>query len=1470
MFLLALEHGSQTLQSGRCKRARKANKNMAHRHCRVEGARERGRPTRTSLTDIAEWKVQESEEGQQEHGSQTLQSGRCKRARKANKNMAHRHCRVEGARERGRPTRTWLTDIAEWKVQESEEGQQEHRSQTLQSGRCKRARKANKNSLTDIAEWKVQESEEGQQEHGSQTLQSGRCKRARKANKNIAHRHCRVEGARERGRPTRTSLTDIAEWKVQESEEGQQEHRSQTLQSGRCKRARKANKNIAHRHCRVEGARERGRPTRTWLTDIAEWKVQESEEGQQEHRSQTLQSGRCKRARKANKNMAHRHCRVEGARERGRPTRTWLTDIAEWKVQESEEGQQELPGSQTLQSGRCKRARKANKNWLTDIAEWKVQESEEGQQELPRSQTLQSGRCKRARKANKNMAHRHCRVEGARERGRPTRTSLTDIAEWKVQESEEGQQEHRSQTLQSGRCKRARKANKNMAHRHCRVEGARERGRPTRTSLTDIAEWKVQESEEGQQEHGSQTLQSGRSSERVLVGLQELALLHLPLCNARERGRPTRTCWPSSLTDIAEWKVQESEEGQQEHGSQTLQSGRCKRARKANKNMAHRHCRVEGARERGRPTRTWLTDIAEWKVQESEEGQQEHGSQTLQSGRCKRARKANKNMAHRHCRVEGARERGRPTRTWLTDIAEWKVQESEEGQQEHGSQTLQSGRCKRARKANKNLAHRHCRVEGARERGRPTRTWLTDIAEWKVQESEEGQQEHRSQTLQSGRCKRARKANKNMAHRHCRVEGARERGRPTRTWLTDIAEWKVQESEEGQQEHGSQTLQSGRCKRARKANKNMAHRHCRVEGARERGRPTRTWLTDIAEWKVQESEEGQQEHGSQTLQSGRCKRARKANKNIAHRHCRVEGARERGRPTRTWLTDIAEWKVQESEEGQQEHGSQTLQSGRCKRARKANKNMAHRHCRVEGARERGRPTRTWLTDIAEWKVQESEEGQQEHGSQTLQSGRCKRARKANKNMAHRHCRVEGARERGRPTRTWLTDIAEWKVQESEEGQQEHGSQTLQSGRCKRARKANKNLAHRHCRVEGARERGRPTRTWLTDIAEWKVQESEEGQQEHGSQTLQSGRCKRARKANKNMAHRHCRVEGARERGRPTRTWLTDIAEWKVQESEEGQQEHGSQTLQSGRCKRARKANKNMAHRHCRVEGARERGRPTRTSLTDIAEWKVQESEEGQQEHRSQTLQSGRCKRARKANKNMAHRHCRVEGARERGRPTRTWLTDIAEWKVQESEEGQQEHGSQTLQSGRCKRARKANKNMAHRHCRVEGARERGRPTRTWLTDIAEWKVQESEEGQQELGSQTLQSGRCKRARKANKNMAHRHCRVEGARERGRPTRTWLTDIAEWKVQESEEGQQEHGSQTLQSGRCKRARKANKNMAHRHCRVEGAHVLVGLPHSLDLPLCNVCEMFLLAFLALLASLCDVLVGLPRSLARTLQL
>ena len=174
---------------------------------------------------------------------------------------------------------------------------------------------------------------------------------------------------------------------------------------------------------------------------------------------------------------------------------------------------------------------------------------------------------------------------------------------------------------------------------------------------------------------------------------------------------------------------------------------------------------------------------------------------------------------------------------------------------------------------------------------------------------------------------------------------------------------------------------------------------------------------------------------------------------------------------------------------------------------------------------------------------------------------------------------------------------------------------------------------------------------------------------------------------------------------PTITWLTDIAECKVQESEEGQEEHGSQTLQSGRCKRVRKANKNMAHRHYRVEGARERGRPTRTSLTDIAEWKVQESEEGQQEHRSQTLQSGRCKRVRKANKNMAHRHYRVEGARERGRPTRTWLTDIAEWKVQESEEGQQEHGSQTLQSGRCKRVRKANKNMAHRHCRVEGARE---------------------------------------------------------------------------------------------------------------------------------------------------------------------
>ena len=380
-----------------------------------------------------------------------------------------------------------------------------------------------------------------------------------------------------------------------------------------------------------------------------------------------------------------------------------------------------------------------------------------------RSQTLQSGRCKRARKANKNMAHRHCTLQGARERGRPTRT--------------------RSQTLQSGRCKRARKANK------------------TFHLLTDIAEWKVQEScEEGQ---------------------QELALLHLPLCNVCERC----SCWPT--TDIAEWKVQESEEGQQEHGSQTLQSGRCKRARKANKNLAHRHCRVEGARERGRPTRTWLTDIAEWKVQESEEGQQEHGSQTLQSGRCKRARKANKNIAHRHCRVEGARERGRPTRTWLTDIAEWKVQESEEGQQEHRSQTLQSGRCKRARKANKNIAHRHCRVEGARERGRPT-SWLTDIAEWKVQESEEGQQEHRSQTFQSGRCKRARKANKNIAHRHCRVEGARERGRPTRTWLTYIAEWKVQESEEGQQEHGSQTLQSGRCKRARKANKNIAHRHCNV------------------------------------------------------------------------------------------------------------------------------------------------------------------------------------------------------------------------------------------------------------------------------------------------------------------------------------------------------------------------------------------------------------------------------------------------------------------------------------------------------------------------------------------------------------------------------------------------------------------------------------------------------------------
>ena len=36
--------------------------------------------------------------------------------------------------------------------------------------------------------------------------------------------------------------------------------------------------------------------------------------------------------------MAHRQCRVEGASGRGRLKRTWLTDIAGWKVQEGEEG----------------------------------------------------------------------------------------------------------------------------------------------------------------------------------------------------------------------------------------------------------------------------------------------------------------------------------------------------------------------------------------------------------------------------------------------------------------------------------------------------------------------------------------------------------------------------------------------------------------------------------------------------------------------------------------------------------------------------------------------------------------------------------------------------------------------------------------------------------------------------------------------------------------------------------------------------------------------------------------------------------------------------------------------------------------------------------------------------------------------------------------------------------------------------
>ena len=49
------------------------------------------------------------------------------------------------------------------------------------------------------------------------------------------------------------------------------------------------------------------------------------------------------------------------------------------------------------------------------------------------------------------------------------------------------------------------------------------------------------------------------------------------------------------------------------------------------------------------------------------------------------------------------------------------------------------------------------------------------------------------------------------------------------------------------------------------------------------------------------------------------------------------------------------------------------------------------------------------------------------------------------------------------------------------------------------------------------------------------------------------------------------------------------------------------------------------------------------------------------------------------------------------------------------------------------------------------------------------------------------SGRCKRATKVKENMAHRHCRVEGASGRRRLKRTWLTDIAGWKVQAGEEG-----------------------------------------------------------------------------------
>ena len=322
--------------------------------------------------------------------------------------------------------------------------------------------------------------------------------------------------------------------------------------------------------------------------------------------------------------------------------------------------------------------------------------------------------------------------------------------------------------------------------------------------------------------------------------------------------------------------------------------------------------------------------------------------------------------------------------------------------------------------------------------------------------------------------------------------------------------------EQDQQERGSTTLHSGRGKWARKTNKNVDQRNCTVEGASGRGRPTRTWINDIAQWKGQVGEEDQQERGSTALHSGRGKWARKTNKNVDN--------------------DIAQWKGQVGEEHQQERGSTTLHSGRGKWARKTNKNVDQRNCTVEGASGRGRPTRTWINDIAQWKGQVGEEDQQERGSTALHSGRGKWARKTNKNVDN--------------------DIAQWKGQVGEEHQQERGSTTLHSGRGKWARKTNKNTDQRHCTEEGASGRGRPTRTWINGIAQWKGQVGEEPTRTNKNVDQRTNIAQWARKTNKNVDQRtNKKVEGASGRGRPARTWINGIAQWKGQ-VEEDQQERG--------------------------------------------------------------------------------------------------------------------------------------------------------------------------------------------------------------------------------------------------------------------------------------------------------------------------